>query len=162
MQKPQVAKTLSPEDQFYLDWGRETQKASISAAIDTLQRLISLNGTMLGGSLLLWQSSSSIAWLREICCALFMFGLMSAFWGSLPTASKVDLDNPNEIKTWQVNLLRRRNRWVTISAALTTIAFCVAIAALVFTTINVSKSTKEVEAVPANKAIHPSRGSAVS
>lgn len=136
MDKPQVSKPLTQDDEFYLEWGRETQKAGISVSVDTLQRLVSLNGTMLGGSLLLWQSIATASWMRPTCCGLFLIALFTAFWGILPHSDRVDLDDPASIKQFKETLLERRNRWVRVSAFLTSVAFILALIALGFAAAN--------------------------
>ena len=136
MDAPQLAKPLTPEDEFYLEWGRETQKASISTTLDTLQRLISLNGTMLGGSLLLWQTLSSPSWMKPACCILLLLSLLAAFWGALPSSQDVDPDDPAAIKKFKERLLSRRNTWVRVSAGLTSLAFILALIALAIATIS--------------------------
>lgn len=151
MNSPQIASKLTPEEEFYLEWGRETQKAGTSAALDTLQRLMSLNGTMLGGSLLLWQSSSTSNWARPTCCFLFLTALISAFLGMLPSYSKVDLGNPAAIKLFKINLLRQRYWWVRISALFTSLAFLIALIALV---------AAPIQVLPQEKMRQPPAGSA--
>ncbi len=102
------SKPPTKEEDFYIQWGKETLKTNIENANIVLRQLITLNTALLGGSVaFLSQGEISKSW-HGASMAFFFIGLIFAFLGSAPYESKVQLNMPNEIKQHKEKALKSK------------------------------------------------------
>jgi hypothetical protein len=110
----------SEEDIFYKEMSRELAKADPATIRDTLQRLITLDTSLLGGSFFLFSSSATSpafpAWSRALTLGLFLLSLGIAVLGINPIPAKApfydvnafaknhykQLDNKRSLIRWSV------------------------------------------------------------
>jgi hypothetical protein len=76
--------TPTEEQLLFAEIGREQIKRSIPALNEALQRLVTLNAGLLGGSLVFLKPELAPAWSRWPAIICFFFSLFVAIWGGLP------------------------------------------------------------------------------
>jgi ribose/xylose/arabinose/galactoside ABC-type transport system permease subunit len=116
---------LTEEDEFYLDWGQETVKNNISLVNDVLKQCVSINGLLLGGSILFIEQTRIDGSVRVVIVLCFVASLASAFFGVLPFKGNVILERPSEIKLHKAAALSHKMKWLLASAALLIIGLSV-------------------------------------
>jgi hypothetical protein len=127
---PIVGRPPSDEEEFYLTWGQELPKNSLTLLNDVLKQLVTLNTALLGGSVVFLNGAVMDAWFRNVVIIMFFLSLCTSFVGILPYIRKTILDNPDTVKlvirsafTWKLWLIR-------IAAAFLALGFIVALVGL--------------------------------
>ena len=105
-------KPTSFRDNFLLDWGLESWKKSLERLADALQRLVTLNVGLLGGSVVFLKDDVCTGWGRALAFACLLFSLFASLHGSLPKTYEVDLGQPAEIERQKLNIGLFRERWL--------------------------------------------------
>lgn len=99
---------LSDDERLLIEWGRETQKATISTFQSALKEFMTLNATLLGGSVVFLSASVAPEWARFVAMLSFLVGLIAAVVGMVPFDSAVDLSDPTSIATHKTAALARK------------------------------------------------------
>ena len=100
MRSKRIATGAPPtaEEQFYIDWARESRKRNIDLANQALRQLVTLYASLLGGSIVFLKKEFLRSPYWETVMILFFLGLVLAFIGSMPYEGRVDVRQPQEIK----------------------------------------------------------------
>lgn len=106
------AELADPEEVFLLDWGREMQKGTIPRLDEALQRVITLDTALLGGSLYVVSADVMPSSLRAAAMLAFLVSLAAAFRGSLPLAGQMRLNDPNSVREFKEKVAVHRHRWL--------------------------------------------------
>lgn len=108
MNQPIESLPPSNEDLFYLKWGEETIKKNIENAHALLSQFLTLNVSLMGGSIVFLNPNYiSKDWLIA-SLSLFFTGLCIAFIGLLPHESNVSAISPSAIKTHKEDALFKK------------------------------------------------------
>ena len=105
-----------PDDLFYIEWARETKKKNIAVATDALQRLVTLNCALLGGSLALYSSGILPKWIQPVVILLFFLSLLCSVYGMIPQLRDVDSNDPAAIRDRKDKTLNEKV-WVLRAAS---------------------------------------------
>jgi hypothetical protein len=102
MSKPQAiaaesAEPASDYEVFLCEWAKETLKRNIPFLNDTLQRLVTLNATFLGLSLLLLKEQVIAMWSCVAAMLCLLISLVASFWGMLPFPAVFSFQDLGEI-----------------------------------------------------------------
>jgi len=109
----------SDEDLFYLKWGEETIKKNIENAHAVLSQFLTLNVSLMGGSIVFLDPKHiNQVWLVA-SLSLFFIGLCIAFVGLLPHESSISSISPSEIKTHKKQALLKKRRFMWCCAIAT-------------------------------------------
>jgi hypothetical protein len=117
-----VIEQLEPteDDLFYVEWGRESVKHNLVLANDILQRLVTLNGVLLAGSIAFYDERIlPNAW-KPYVIGCFLLSLIVSFLGMIPFQGKVDLRVPAAIRAHKEKALK--TKWVLLVIAALLIA----------------------------------------
>ena len=121
----------TPEERFYLDWARESLKKNIDLANQVLRQLVTLYASLLGGSVVFLRGELLMSPYREIVLVMFFFGLVSAFFGSMPYEGRVDIRQPQQIKRHKESALAWKRRYLWTAGSLGAAGFLVAMVGIV-------------------------------
>ena len=100
--------SVTEDDEFYLEWARETQKKNVSIANDALQKLVTLDSALLGGSLTLYDKTILPEWIHPMVVLAFFISLILSVIGTWPSDKSVDQRSPTEIKEAKNGILRTK------------------------------------------------------
>ena len=125
--EPPRGKQPSEEDEFYFQWGMESQKNNIVLANDILKQFITLNSTLLGGSVVFIDSAVMSPSAKNIVIIFFFLGLAAAFFGVLPYERKVLRASPTEVEKYKASALKKKRSFLWLAALFMAIGFLVAI-----------------------------------
>jgi hypothetical protein len=95
-------------EQFLLEWGRETWKKSGEQAASSLQRLVTLNTALLGGTLAFPQGIQMHPGFRWTAAAWFLVSLAFAIYHGIAQTEPVDIDDPYAIEAYKERLTAER------------------------------------------------------
>jgi hypothetical protein len=132
---PQVGKKPTTEDEFYLEWGKESLKNNINLANEILKQLITLSTALLGVSII-FDKIVSDEILRIVVLSLFFISLVLSLLGILPYEKNVALNSPTEIKKFKRKALTQKRIYIWISGAGLTFGFAIILAELIFKLLN--------------------------
>lgn len=107
---------VDPDDLFYIEWARETKKKNIATATDALQRLVTLNCALLGGSLALYSSGILPKWIQPVVVLLFFLSLLCSVYGMIPQLKDADSNDPAYIRDTKDKTLAEKI-WVLRAAS---------------------------------------------
>lgn len=93
------------EDLFLLEWGKESLKKNIGIVNDALQRMVTLNSALLGGSIAFYDDKVMPTAAKFWVELFFLIALISAFLGMLPKEERVDLKCPADVKAAKKHIL---------------------------------------------------------
>lgn len=120
----------SEEELFYLAWGRETLKSNISTASTVLCQFITINVALLGGGAAYLNTTTIPSWVRIIILLSFLFGLVLAIFGVLPTSTEVNSYVPEEIKIHKSAALKSKRLFLRWAAGCTVLGLLVSAVAV--------------------------------
>ncbi|HEY0072564.1 MAG TPA: hypothetical protein VGB77_00560 [Abditibacteriaceae bacterium] len=121
------AQETTAEHSFYVAWGRETIKNNISLANDVLRQFLSLNTTLLGGSLVFLDPKLISSAFRWFALTMFFLSFIVCLFGIVPFEGQADIRIPEDIRKHKEKALlwKRRCFWaasILIVAGLAVIA----------------------------------------
>jgi hypothetical protein len=128
--KPQIGQKPTNEDDFYLDWGKESLKNNIKLSNDVLKQLITLSTALLGLSII-YEKIVENEILRVIVMILFFLSLLLSLLGILPYEKKILLNSASQIKQHKVKALKHKRFYLWFSAAGITFGFAIILAELI-------------------------------
>ncbi len=108
MDDPIQSTPPTEEDEFYIEWGRESLKKNIENAHGVLKQLLTLNTSLMGGSIIFLKPENIDSGFRIITLSLFLIALALAFLGILPHESNVSIVSPSDIKTHKQDALKEK------------------------------------------------------
>lgn len=91
----------SEEELFYKRWGWETLKENISILNDVLKLFITLDAAILSAYLGFYSKITLPPWIKIILFTLLIISLCSSIVGTYPVSMKVNLNKPQEIKSYK-------------------------------------------------------------
>lgn len=100
---------VDPEDIFYAQWGHELRKNEITLANDALQRLITLNTAIIGGSMFFQSAIVISVGARWIASTLFLVSLGISLWGISPQRRHIWTCDPDEVRNATVTAKGTKN-----------------------------------------------------
>lgn len=115
---PPIGKPPSEEDTFYLEWGQETFKSSISRLNELQTNLVTLSISLLGGSLVFYTDTFSIPVFKILTIATLLAGAIVSILGSIPEEANLDLRIPSEIRNYKEVTFRIKKHWYYWSVSL--------------------------------------------
>jgi len=119
MNEPVQSLPPSDEDIFYLKWGEETIKKNIENAHGVLTQFLTLNVSLMGGSIVFLDPKHiNQVWLIT-SLSLFFIGLCISFVGLLPHESSVSRISPSDIKRHKQQALRKKRSFMWCCATAT-------------------------------------------
>jgi hypothetical protein len=106
-------------ENFLTSWGYELQKKGIEKVEAALQRLTTLNVTLLGGSLVFLKDDLCPLWARALAFTLFLTSLGLSLWGSRIVSPSTFLlefnpDIPDSVETSVSAVTAFRSRWLQL------------------------------------------------
>ncbi len=140
------SEVASEEDVFYKEWGKESLKRSLPFVNDVLQRLLTLNTTLIAGSFLLRDDALAAVW-RIGAAFCFLTSLTLCLLGMLPYARAFSVYAPREVQKHTEAALRVKRRWLSAAAFALVLGFLVAIGGLVGRCVH-SPQSSAVESIP--------------
>jgi hypothetical protein len=105
----------SEEEMFYFSWGQEAYKDRLKLLGETLRQLLTLNATLLAGSLILLDSTKVPPDAVKVVSASFFLSLAASFIGIIPFRGRLDPSDPQEMKAFVEGMVSRR--WQCVLAA---------------------------------------------
>ncbi len=125
---PQKGRPPSKEQEFLLEWGRESLKNNLSLINEALSKLITLNAAFAGGAIV--QKAITAPLMKAMLTGGFLIAMAIAFLGYLPYKGAVNLKSPTEIKQHKERALRFKYRYLIGAAVVTFLGLCLAIFAV--------------------------------
>lgn len=122
----------TPEDEFYLEWGLESLKRNLTFANDILQRLVTLNGVLLGGSIAFYDEHILSATLKPIVLLCFFLSLVLSFLGMMPYERRVDIRMPGCIKQFKQRALQSKRNYLWWAGGFLAAGFGICLGAMVY------------------------------
>lgn len=119
------------KESFFLQWGQETLKLSISRADEALSQVVTLSIGLAGGGLVALDKSSVPEVVAPWVVFLLLLAASTAFLGATPRCYSLDLDDPAEIETHMHQLLRRKSRGLALASFLLVLALGLGLAGVV-------------------------------
>jgi len=119
MNEPLKSVPPSEEDIFYLEWGKETIKKNIENSHAALVQFLTLNTSLLGGSIVFLKPEAIEKAFLFSSLSLFFVGLFISFLGILPHESNVSIISPSEIRAHKINALNKKRKLMWGCAAFT-------------------------------------------
>lgn len=130
--QPQAQQTdVTDEDEFYVEWAKESVKNNLVFANDVLQRLVTLNGVLLAGSIAFYDERIIPSRWKPYVLACFLLSLVVSFLGMLPYEGKVDPRVPADIKRHKQRALKFKRFLLLASAFLLAAGFGVCLGAII-------------------------------
>ena len=117
----QQGQDLDEEEEFFLDWGRETLKNSITRVDEMLARQLSIAVALAGGGLVALDKSVLPAALSPVVVSLLLFSALFAYSGVEPRRLPLNMDDAEQIRRHkEQTLLRKSNRlrWASVCLGL--------------------------------------------
>ncbi len=119
MNEPVQSVPPSHEDIFYVKWGEETVKKNIENAHAVLTQFLTLNVSLMGGSIVFLDPKYiNKIWLITLL-SLFFIGLCISFVGLLPHESTISCISPSEIKLHKKQALCKKRCFMWCCAVAT-------------------------------------------
>jgi len=112
----QKGKPISADDEFLLQWAKESKKANIALANDVLGKLLTISTTVVGGGVIFLNKSIISTYLIGPILILFLSTLILALLGVLPYQAAVDLSSPTEIENHKSKALKNKLKYIKISS----------------------------------------------
>lgn len=128
--EPNAGQKPSSNDDFYLDWGKESLKNNIKLANDILKQLITLSTALLGVSII-YEKIVENENLRVVVLILFFLSLILSLLGILPYEKKVALNSASKIKEHKEKALKHKRIYLWLSGAGITFGFAIILAELI-------------------------------
>lgn len=128
--EPQKGKPVTDEDEFYVNWGKETLKNNITLANDILKQLITLSSALLGVSII-YEHIVKGEFFKISVLLSFFISLIIALLGLLPYEKKVSLNSPSEIKNFKKKALKHKRLHLWISSIAIVVGFGLIIGELI-------------------------------
>lgn len=113
----QKAKPLSDEDEFLIEWARESKKYNMTIANDVLGKIATLSATIIGGGVIFLNKSVIPEYLVVPVLIFFLISLSLSFKGMLPYGAEIDLYSPTEIKVHKSKALNYKLKHIKVSAS---------------------------------------------
>ena len=125
MKGPKAVQGTQADDEqvFYVEWAREIFKANIPTVTDSLQRLVTLNCALLGGSLTLYDEKVLPFYLHPYVVMSFFLALVSSVIGMLPITKDVDPNDPKDIRDKQQQTLAFKRSALNIAFGFLVLGF---------------------------------------
>ncbi len=125
------SRSATEEEVFYKRWAMASLRRNLPFVNDVLRSLVTLNVTLLGGSVVLLDSSRLWPGFQVAVVACFLVSLVAAFFGMLPFTGTVDVFCPEMIRRHKTRALTWK-RWLLAAAAIALVAgFAVALIGLI-------------------------------
>jgi len=121
----------SEDTEFYLAWGRESLKANLKFANEVLRQLVTLNASLLGGSIVFIEEALIGNLFRWLAIAGFLLALVFSFLGMMPYEGSVSLRKPDEIRMHKSRALAQKRFCLWTAGYLMAMAFGIVIAGMV-------------------------------
>jgi hypothetical protein len=102
-----------PVDVFYVEWAQDTAKRNLHFLNETMARLVTLNATLLGGSLVFLKDDVVSPLWKMWAIVFFLASLMAAIFGMIPWpgVGPVNLFEPAAIRAHKAQAQRfKENR----------------------------------------------------
>lgn len=131
-QQPSTGQQPSAEELFYIEWARETKKRNIAVATDALQKLVTLNCALLGGSLVLYGKTILPSWIQPIVVVVFFLSLLSSVYGIIPQMREADSHDPADIREKKELTLKNKIWTLRIASFFLIVGFAVSILTIPF------------------------------
>lgn len=119
MNEPLRSLPPSEEDIFYLEWAKETIKKNIENSHAALVQFLTLNTSLLGGSIVFLKPEAIGKLFLSSSFSLFFIALFISFLGILPHESKVSIISPSEIREHKFEALNKKRKFMWSCAAFT-------------------------------------------
>ena len=124
---PVIGTAPSEDDEFYIAWGRETFKNNINYLNDVLRQFITLNATLLAGSVVLLNDKIVDSNFKFLILVMLLTSLITAIIGIMPSGLIVDIRVANDIYRHKKFVARLAFVLVVITALLLVGAFIIAL-----------------------------------
>ncbi len=121
----------SPEEVFYLQWGREALKNNINLLNDVLRQLVTLDTALLAALIGFLHEIQIPEWSKAIVLSSVSISLLLAFIGVLPYRAEVDLRKPEHIRVHKEKALSYKRRFLTVAAIFFFLTFAFSILGLI-------------------------------
>ena len=119
MSEPIKSTPPSDDDLFYINWGKETVKKNIENAHSVLSQFLTLNVSLMGGSIVFLKPEHiNNVWLIA-SLSFFFLGLCISFAGVLPHETEVSMISPSEIKRHKTAALWKKRRFMWLCSMAT-------------------------------------------
>lgn len=133
---------IDPGDLFYIEWARETVKQNIAIATDALQRLVTLNCALLGGSLVLYSTGILPAWIQRVVVIPFFLSLICSVYGMIPKPQKADPNDPASIRDTKERTLKGKMYALYSACTLLLVGFLLCLITIPFGSIFASPASR--------------------
>lgn len=123
----------SSEEQFYYQWGEETEKAIPGQLLDTLKQLVTLNTALIGGSLVGLREDLMPAGCRLVVVGFFILSLLAAMVGIVPGVQTfVPYNQPAAVRDHKQAVVARRASLIRAAAMFLIAGFAAVFVGLVW------------------------------
>jgi hypothetical protein len=129
---PLLGTEVGPEELFYIEWARETKKKNIAVATDALQRLVTLNCALLGGSIALYRQSILPFWIQPVVIVFFFLSLLCSVYGMIPQVREADANDPEDIRDKKDKILEGKVRVLWAASFFLIVGFALCLLAMPF------------------------------
>ena len=117
----------SKEDLFFVEWGRETLKESISTLNDAFKLFITLDTLLLSAYLGFYEkvlgNSYFLSWQAILPALLIIVSLVFGIIGIYPFAKSVNLAAPQEIRQYKESRLAFKSRCLVFASGALVLGF---------------------------------------
>jgi hypothetical protein len=105
----------TPEEEFFLDWGKQAYQTSLESVNTTLRELVAINAVLFGGSLAFFDEKAFNTSFRIPATLFFLLSFVIGFFGLLPWEEKIFLNMPNQIQHVYNRLVQKK--WTALLAS---------------------------------------------
>lgn len=119
------------EQEYYCDWADQLHRNSLTVLDERLQRLVTLNAAILGGSFVFGQAVLSPG-SRIVAVICLIASLLCALLGTFPKESNADRTCAYQVKACLEETVRFRGRMLKIASALLVAAFSAALVGYIY------------------------------
>jgi len=113
----------SEEELFYKRWGWETLRENISIVNDVLKLFIALDATILSAYLGFYGKVAICPWIKIVLFILLIFSFCSSIVGAYPFSMKVNVNKPQEIKSYKSKRVKFKGRCLAIASGTLVVGF---------------------------------------
>lgn len=128
-----TGRIATAEEVFLLDWGRESWKKSVEQLSAGLQRMVTFNVALLGGSLAFLKDDVLPNPWKLVAMFLFFVSLSVALYGSTPWTEVVRIRDPRSVEAYKERLGAARLKLLKLASACLWLGLAVAAFGVLYT-----------------------------
>jgi hypothetical protein len=113
----QTGGTPSPQRELYMEMSREVVRNRLPFINEVLRSLLTLNATLLGGSIVLLDPKTVGYDYRNASILFFFFSLVAAFLGVMPYSTRLSMLKPNQIQRELTGAFQRKRFFLILAGA---------------------------------------------